>query len=149
MPNHSERASADRLLRPGQVQRLLGVAASTLWNYVHQQGLLTIAQHTAGGHARYRESEVARPGISDEAIARWRDLAANPPKTKGSADFWYRPFTSGDNVTADCDDVLFAGTIIGFNGSGHTALIRLTSDAPGYRAGVEVPMPVRLLRAAA
>jgi predicted DNA-binding transcriptional regulator AlpA len=57
MPNPSERASAEQLLRPIQVQRQLGIAASTLWNYVHQ-GLLTPAQHTAGGHARYRESEV-------------------------------------------------------------------------------------------
>ena len=57
MPNSSERASAERLLRPIQVQRQLGIAASTLWNYVHQ-GLLTPAQHTAGGYARYRESEV-------------------------------------------------------------------------------------------
>jgi predicted DNA-binding transcriptional regulator AlpA len=59
MANPSERASGERLLRPIHVQRLLGIAASTLWNYVHQQGLLTPAQHTAGGHARYRESEVA------------------------------------------------------------------------------------------
>jgi predicted DNA-binding transcriptional regulator AlpA len=58
MPNHSERASTERLLRPIQVQQSLGVVASTLWNYVHQ-GLLTPAQRTAGGHARYRESEVA------------------------------------------------------------------------------------------
>ncbi len=58
MPNSSERASGERLLRPIQVQRRLGIAASTLWNYVHQ-GLLTPAQHTAGGHARYRESEVS------------------------------------------------------------------------------------------
>ena len=58
MPNHSERASGERLLRPIQVQRSLGVVASTLWNYVHQ-GLLTPAQRTPGGHARYRESDVA------------------------------------------------------------------------------------------
>lgn len=58
MPNSSERASGERLLRPIQVQRQLGIAASTLWNYVHQ-GLLTPAQRTHGGHARYRESEVA------------------------------------------------------------------------------------------
>ena len=57
MPNPSERASAEQLLRPIQVQRQLGIAASTLWNYVHQ-GLLTPVQRTAGGHARYRESEV-------------------------------------------------------------------------------------------
>ena len=37
------RASGERLLRPIQVQRLLGIAASTLWNYVHQ-GLITPAQ---------------------------------------------------------------------------------------------------------
>ena len=58
MTNLSERASDEDLLRPIQVRKRLGVAASTLWNYVHQ-GLLTPAQHTAGGHARYRESEVA------------------------------------------------------------------------------------------
>ena len=58
MPNHSEQASDEKLLRPIQVQRSLGIVASTLWNYVHQ-GLLKPAQWTAGGHARYRESEVA------------------------------------------------------------------------------------------
>jgi DNA-binding transcriptional MerR regulator len=58
MANLSELASGERLLRPGQVQKLLGVAASTLWSYVHR-GLITPAQRTAGGHARYRESEVA------------------------------------------------------------------------------------------
>ena len=58
MANLSELASSEELLRPGQVQKLLGVAASTLWSYVHQ-GLLTPAQRTHGGHARYRESEVA------------------------------------------------------------------------------------------
>ena len=58
MANLSERASGEQLLRPIQVQELLGIAASTLWNYVHQ-GLLTPAQRTHGGHARYRESDVA------------------------------------------------------------------------------------------
>jgi DNA-binding transcriptional MerR regulator len=58
MPNSSGRANIERLLRPVQVQLLLGVAASTLWSYVHEQGLLTPVQHTAGGHARYRESDV-------------------------------------------------------------------------------------------
>ena len=58
MPNLSERVSGEDLLRPGQVQKQLGVVASTLWNYVHQ-GLLTPVQRTPGGHARYRESEVA------------------------------------------------------------------------------------------
>lgn len=58
MANLSERASDEKLLRPIQVQQSLGIVASTLWNYVHR-GLLTPAQRTAGGHARYRESEVA------------------------------------------------------------------------------------------
>jgi predicted DNA-binding transcriptional regulator AlpA len=58
MPNHSEQVSTERLLRPKQVRDSLGIAASTLWNYVHA-GLLTPCQHTAGGHARYREAEVA------------------------------------------------------------------------------------------
>ena len=57
MPKPSERTSAEKLLRPIQVQMQLGIAASTLWNYVHQ-GLLTPVQRTAGGHARYRESDV-------------------------------------------------------------------------------------------
>ena len=57
MPKLSERASGEDLLRPIQVQKQLGVAASTLWNYVHQ-GLIKPAQRTAGGHARYRESDV-------------------------------------------------------------------------------------------
>ena len=57
MPNLSERTVADRLLRPKQVQAMLGVVASTLWNY-KQAGLIEPAQNTAGGHARYLESEV-------------------------------------------------------------------------------------------
>ena len=57
MPNLSERASGEQLLRPIQVQKLLGIAASTLWNYAHQ-GLLTPVQRTAGGHGRYAESDV-------------------------------------------------------------------------------------------
>ena len=58
MANHSERADGERLLRPVQVQRLLGIAASTLWSY-GKAGLLKPAQRTAGGHARYRETDVA------------------------------------------------------------------------------------------
>lgn len=57
MPNLSERASAERFLRPKQVQDILGIAASTLWNYVHCD-VLTPSHRTVGGHARYRESEV-------------------------------------------------------------------------------------------
>ena len=37
------------------------------------------------------EIRATRPGITADAIARWRHLAANPPETKGAADFWYRP----------------------------------------------------------
>lgn len=59
MPNYSERASTERFLRPKQVQDRLGIAASTLWNYVHLQDLLKPSHHTAGGHARYRESDVS------------------------------------------------------------------------------------------
>lgn len=59
MPNLSERPGSEKLLRPGQVQETLGIVASTLWTYVHVRKLLTPATWTAGGHARYRESEVA------------------------------------------------------------------------------------------
>jgi hypothetical protein len=57
--------------------------------------------------------------------------------------------TSGDEVTADCGSVLLTGIIVGFSGSGYSALIRLTADAPGYRKGTEVPVPSRLLKAVA
>ena len=56
--------------------------------------------------------------------------------------------TAGQHVTADVSGVVFAGVILGFNSSGHSALIRLTADAPGYPEGAEVPIPVRLLKAA-
>ena len=58
MPNLSECAKGEELLRPVQVRRLLGVCPTTLWNY-GKDGLLKPVQHTAGGHARYRESDVA------------------------------------------------------------------------------------------
>lgn len=58
MTDLSGQVSADRILRPKQVQQLLGIAATTLWNYVHR-GLLRPSHRTAGGHARYRESEIA------------------------------------------------------------------------------------------
>jgi hypothetical protein len=56
---------------------------------------------------------------------------------------------SGTEVTADCDGTLYTGIIVGFSGSGMSALIRLTADAPGYRAGTELPIPGRLIRAVA
>lgn len=52
------RSDAERFLRPAQVQDTLGIAASTLWNYVHVRKLLRPSHWTAGGHARYRESDV-------------------------------------------------------------------------------------------
>ena len=57
MPNLSGRSIGEKLLRPIEVQTLLGIAASTLLAYSNA-GLLRPAQRTAGGHARYRESDV-------------------------------------------------------------------------------------------
>lgn len=68
MPNSSEQASGETLLRPIQVQKQLGVVASTLWNYV-QKGLIRPAHHTPGGHARYRESEVVSLLAELKAVA--------------------------------------------------------------------------------
>jgi len=40
---------------------------------------------------RSTDEELRRdnPGIGTEGIARWRDLAANPPAVKRASDFWY------------------------------------------------------------
>lgn len=57
MTKHSEQSGAETFLRPGQVRARLGVASSTLWNYVHNE-LLTPAHRTPGGHARFRDSDV-------------------------------------------------------------------------------------------
>ena len=57
MPNLSGRAISERLLRPIEVQALLGVGATTLWNY-GRTGVLRPVQRTAGGHGRYREADV-------------------------------------------------------------------------------------------
>ncbi|HET9974888.1 MAG TPA: helix-turn-helix domain-containing protein [Streptosporangiaceae bacterium] len=70
MPDLSEQAN---VLRPGQVQRFLGICASTLWDYVHR-GLLTPSHHTAGGHARYLEPEVV--AFKAELSARRPERAA-------------------------------------------------------------------------
>jgi hypothetical protein len=32
---------------------------------------------------------VTHPGMDRDALARWRELAANPPQVKGAADWWY------------------------------------------------------------
>lgn len=58
MPNLSGRSIGEKLLRPIEVQTLLGIGATTLWNYSNA-GLLKPVQRTAGGHARYSESDVA------------------------------------------------------------------------------------------
>lgn len=57
MPKLSGRIVAERLLRPAEVQALLGVGATTLWNY-RKAGVLKPVQRTAGGHGRYREADV-------------------------------------------------------------------------------------------
>lgn len=48
---------SDTLLRPIKVQKLYGIAPSTLRNWA-TSGRLPAAQVTAGGHRRYRESDV-------------------------------------------------------------------------------------------
>lgn len=52
-PEHA----SDRLLKPGEVRVLYGIASSTLrlWAVT---GVLAPAQRTAGGHRRFRESDV-------------------------------------------------------------------------------------------
>jgi DNA-binding transcriptional MerR regulator len=57
MPKLSGRPIAETLLRPSEVQALLGICATTLWNY-RQAGVLKPVQRTAGGHGRYREADV-------------------------------------------------------------------------------------------
>jgi hypothetical protein len=60
-----------------------------------------------------------------------------------------RVMSSGDKVTAESCGLVFTGVIVSFNPSGLSALLLLTADAGGYPAGAEVPLPVRLLKAAA
>lgn len=77
MPKPSERASVERLLRPTEVCRAFGIVGSTLWYWVHVRKLIKPVQHTAGGHARYRASDVAAlkatlstaPAVTAEAAA--------------------------------------------------------------------------------
>ncbi len=57
MPKLSGRPIAETLLRPFEVQALLGICATTLWNY-SKSGVLRPVQRTAGGHGRYREADV-------------------------------------------------------------------------------------------
>jgi DNA-binding transcriptional MerR regulator len=57
MPKLSGLALGEKLLRPIEVQALLGICATTLWNY-RKAGVLKPVQRTAGGHGRYREADV-------------------------------------------------------------------------------------------
>ena len=56
MDSTPERDEADRLLPPRKLVALFGVSSQSLRNW-HAAGLL-VAQRTAGGHRRYRESDV-------------------------------------------------------------------------------------------
>ncbi len=61
-------ASSDALLRPVKVQKLYGIAPSTLRSWA-QSGKIRAAQRTKGGHRRYRESDVRSLLAELEAVA--------------------------------------------------------------------------------
>jgi predicted site-specific integrase-resolvase len=48
----------DRLLPPAKVRRRFGIGKTTLQEW-DTAGILKAAQRTAGGHRRYRESDVS------------------------------------------------------------------------------------------
>ena len=58
----------DRLLKPADVRKNFGVAASTLREWA-RAGKIRTAQHTIGGHRRFRESDVRAllAELTDEA----------------------------------------------------------------------------------
>ena len=64
----SPAGESDRLLRPIAVREQYGVAPSTLRNWA-AAGLIKVAQRTAGGHRRYRESDVRSLLAELEAVA--------------------------------------------------------------------------------
>jgi DNA-binding transcriptional MerR regulator len=64
----SPQRDEDRLLPPGQVRKLYGVAASTLRDW-DSAGKLKAAQRTLGGHRRYWESEVRALAALQQAEA--------------------------------------------------------------------------------
>jgi DNA-binding transcriptional MerR regulator len=64
----SQPGATDRLLRPIKVRELYGVAPSTLRSWAIA-GLIKPAQRTAGGHRRYRESDVRSLLAEFEAVA--------------------------------------------------------------------------------
>jgi hypothetical protein len=53
----------------------------------------------------------------------------------------------GDFVSAVLPEGTLTGVIGGFNGSGCSALVTVTTAAGPWKAGEQVPVPVRLLRA--
>ena len=57
MPKRSGRTLSERLLRPIEVRDLYGIAPSTLRSWAVAR-LIKPAQRTAGGHRRWRESDV-------------------------------------------------------------------------------------------
>ena len=63
-----ESTPSDRLLPPIKVRALYGIAPSTLRNWA-ASGKIRPAQRTAGGHRRYRESEVRSLLAQLEAVA--------------------------------------------------------------------------------
>lgn len=75
-PGHAERTEAlessadqvDRLLRPVKVRELYGVSPTTLRSWA-VAGKIRPAQRTAGGHRRYRESDVRTLLAELEAVA--------------------------------------------------------------------------------
>ena len=53
-------------------------------------------------------------------------------------------FSSGDTVSAVLPEGWLSGVIGGFNGSGCSALVTVTSASGPWRPGDQVPVPVRL-----
>lgn len=57
MLNSTERADSEKLLSPSKVRKLFGIGATTLQEW-DAAGILRATQRTAGGHRRWRESDV-------------------------------------------------------------------------------------------
>lgn len=60
--------SSDKLLRPIKVQKLYGIAPSTLRSWA-ESGRLRAAHRTSGGHRRYREADVVSLLAELKAVA--------------------------------------------------------------------------------
>lgn len=63
-----ERSDGDRLLPSSKVRKLFGIGATTLQEW-DAAGILRAAQRTAGGHRRWRESDVRSLLADLEAVA--------------------------------------------------------------------------------